>query len=74
MTYQVRIAIAPDVDAKLSWLQSVWELESHNQVLRRLLGLTEAERARRAKLAKECDRAARRTIKRVEKQERDAAT
>ncbi len=40
MAYKKLIKIAPDVDKELRRLKEQWELQSHNKVLRRLLGLT----------------------------------
>jgi predicted CopG family antitoxin len=39
MAYKKIIKIAPDVDAKLIELKKEYGLQSHNKVLRRLLGL-----------------------------------
>lgn len=40
MTYKTLIKIAPDVDKELQRLKTEYGLQSHNKVLRRLLGLT----------------------------------
>jgi predicted CopG family antitoxin len=40
MAYKKLIKIGPDVDAKLIELKKEFGLQSHNKVLRRLLGLT----------------------------------
>lgn len=40
MAYKHLIKIGPDVDAALKQLKKDWQLQSHNKVLRRLLGLT----------------------------------
>ncbi len=40
MAYKKLIKIAPDVDAKLIQLKKEYGLQSHNKVLRRLLGLS----------------------------------
>ena len=39
MAYKHLIKIAPDVDEKLKALKKEWGLQSHNKVLRRMLGL-----------------------------------
>lgn len=40
MAYKTLIKIAPDVDKELKRLKREYGLQSHNKVLRRLLGLT----------------------------------
>lgn len=40
MAYKHLIKIGPDVDAALKRLKQEWQLQSHNKVLRRMLGLT----------------------------------
>ena len=45
MPYKKLIKIAPDVDKELQRLKVEWELQSHNKVLRRLLGLNSDKEA-----------------------------
>ena len=40
MAYKDRLAVAPDVVRELQKLKRQWKLQSHNKVLRRLLGLS----------------------------------
>jgi hypothetical protein len=40
MDYKTVIKIGEDVDHELRRLKKEWQLQSHNKVLRRLLGLT----------------------------------
>lgn len=41
MPYETRIAIDPDVLKQLQERKADWGLQSHNKVLRRLLGLSD---------------------------------